>query len=89
MKTHFVSLPHVTVQDPSHALDSGVFQFVGPPHVIIDASAQQEERTSNERMDKHMDKGILRQYYIDIYLDTYCTQALCPVQLDCSSATNC
>lgn len=37
LKTHLISLSHVAVQDPSHALDGRMLQFMGPSHIIINA----------------------------------------------------
>lgn len=38
---HLIGLPHVAVEDPSHALHSRVLQLVGPPLVIVDAPGQE------------------------------------------------
>lgn len=40
-ETHLISLPHVAVEDSSHALDGGMLQLVGSSHVIIYAPAAQ------------------------------------------------
>lgn len=36
-KTHLISLPHVAVQDPSHALDGRMLQLMSSAHIVIDA----------------------------------------------------
>ena len=39
-KTHLISLSHVAVEDPPHALDGRMLQFMGPPQIVINAPAQ-------------------------------------------------
>lgn len=43
LKTHLISLSHVAVEDPSHALDGRVLQLMGPPHIVINAPGEQGE----------------------------------------------
>lgn len=40
-KTHLIGLSHVAVEDSSHTLDGRMLQFVGPSHVVVNASGQQ------------------------------------------------
>lgn len=49
LKTHLISLSHVAVEDPSHALDGRMLQFMGASQVIIDASAQRDEQGEHTR----------------------------------------
>lgn len=42
-KTHLISLSHVAVQDPSHALDGRMLQLMGPSHIIINAPCEEGE----------------------------------------------
>lgn len=48
-KTHLISLSHVAVEDPPHALDGRMLQFMGPPQVIINAPAQRGEHGEHKR----------------------------------------
>lgn len=41
---HLISLSHVAVEDPSHALDGRVLQLVGAAHVVVDAPVAPRER---------------------------------------------
>lgn len=54
LRTHLISLSHVAVEDPSHALDGRMLQFMGPPHIVINAPGEQGEhmRGPNEWMDE-------------------------------------
>ncbi len=49
LKTHLISLSHVAVEDPSHALDGRMLQFVCAPQVIINASAQRDKPREHTR----------------------------------------
>lgn len=55
-ETHLISLPHVAVEDPSHALDRRMLQLMGPAHIVIDAPGEQRQR---DRMMHQDGKGEL------------------------------
>lgn len=48
LKTHLISLSHVAVQDPSHALDGRMLQLMGPSHVIINAPCEEGDGTAHD-----------------------------------------
>lgn len=59
--THLISLPHVAVEDSSHALDCGMLQLMIPAHVVINAPG--EEGKHHWMM--HRDEGPQRPEELD------------------------
>lgn len=43
-KKYLISLSHVAVEDSSHTLDGRMLQFMGPPHVVVNAPGPQGKK---------------------------------------------
>lgn len=42
-ETHLIRLPHVAVEDSSHALDCRMLQLMSPAHIIVNAPGEQSK----------------------------------------------